>query len=669
MTTEPKISLLVTQAIKGLRGMAQELVDDVDTHANSHSLASSYLSRFKLWAGSLGAHRPSGTKSLEYKLRDASLIRNHILSLLRDLCGSIDHARGVIATDYTAGNDTKLDEGSDSIDDSIDDELAGLFYSDDEEANNLSELDQALGRVSNTINNLLRLSATIRNPAPHDHFKSKAVDLIRAYEPRYKDHIKHRFANLGEVLVDRLAKSMTRRREYFRYREEHVTRLAAGMDKIEAGEDHDEAQSERRTISTAISSLPDHLKDHAVVATGGDDFEKLDDVRSLASQATTYAATEAESGELRVPETPVEFQKGEAAKCPFCHVFVSIPTRYDWKKHVFRDLQPYNCLENDCPMPNHQFERRSEWAEHMRRQHWKVWHCPLGCLDAITFSNVAELNHHLHSTHGQDVSASLDERGRIPSGTRFASCVPDFSKACGPCPVCVEVNITSEKHYVSHVGAHLKQLALFVLPRLEYEGDESNKDEDNEVSNDSARSIGSVDTTSSQGDIGYNVQSWQQNQLAASSSESLALNETGTSKIDDFRTDFVPDGIAREPYPVRTFERQREELASEQRQTYPGEYRPRPREISRKASVDDTVWPYSDSASDSGWDDQDGAEQRAPSYDEAEYENQPPDDSSSQPVSSLVSLSNNDMSLVRAQLIFLEKQNKERLLLKRIRRE
>ncbi|KAK3948957.1 hypothetical protein QBC32DRAFT_45471 [Pseudoneurospora amorphoporcata] len=487
MATELTISSIVSQGIKALKRLVEELEDDIDTHANSHSLASSYLSRFKLWVGSLGAHRPSGTRSLEHKLRDASLIRDHIVSLLRDLCGSIDHARRVISEDYRSGNNEQRNERSESIND----ELAELFYSDDEDANDLSELEQALGRISNTINCLLRLSATIRNPAPHDHFQSRAVDLIRAYEPRYKDHIKHKFVNPDEALVDRLAKSMARRREYFRYREAHVTRVAAGMDKVEAGEDPDGAQSERRTISTAISSLPNYLKDGTAVAAGVDELDELDEVRSLASQATSYAATEADSGEPRVPEMPAEFSKEEVSKCPFCHVFISIQARYDWKKHVFRDLQPYNCLEIDCSMPNHQFERRAEWAEHMRREHWKVWRCSLGCENTAPFDNVAELKDHLQTVHAEDILHNLE--GQISLSTSFTSCIPGSSRACGPCPVCAKVNIISEQHYLSHVGTHLEQLALFILPRLEYEGEDKSNNEDGEVPHDSEEGTSSQD--------------------------------------------------------------------------------------------------------------------------------------------------------------------------------
>ena len=218
----------------------------------------------------------------------------------------------------------------------INDELAELFYSDDEDADSSdpSELDQALGRVANTINCLFRLSVTIRNPAPYDHFKSRAVELITAFKPRYKDHIRQKFINPNEVLVNRLAISMVRRREYFRYREEHVTRLASGIDEVEAEEDRnpDGAQSERRTISTAISSLPGFLKDSATdVTTCTDDFDQLDEVQSVFSEATSYAATDAGSGEPRIPRMPAGFYKDEVSKCPFCHVFISVRSRYDWK--------------------------------------------------------------------------------------------------------------------------------------------------------------------------------------------------------------------------------------------------------------------------------------------------------------------------------------------------
>lgn len=42
------------------------------------------LARFKVWAGNIGAHR-KGSSSLDYRLRDASHLRNQAISLLGDL--------------------------------------------------------------------------------------------------------------------------------------------------------------------------------------------------------------------------------------------------------------------------------------------------------------------------------------------------------------------------------------------------------------------------------------------------------------------------------------------------------------------------------------------------------------------------------------------------------
>lgn len=40
--------------------------------------------RFRIWSGNIGAHR-GGRSSLDYRLRDASHIRQRVISLLQDL--------------------------------------------------------------------------------------------------------------------------------------------------------------------------------------------------------------------------------------------------------------------------------------------------------------------------------------------------------------------------------------------------------------------------------------------------------------------------------------------------------------------------------------------------------------------------------------------------------
>lgn len=78
-----QISSLVDDGMNGLRQLLTSFADGGDS-AGATAVESSVV-RFKLWAGSLGAHRASGSRSLQYRLRDASSIRTLVVSLLEDL--------------------------------------------------------------------------------------------------------------------------------------------------------------------------------------------------------------------------------------------------------------------------------------------------------------------------------------------------------------------------------------------------------------------------------------------------------------------------------------------------------------------------------------------------------------------------------------------------------
>lgn len=132
----------------------------------------------------------------------------------------------------------------------------------------------------------------------------------------------------------------------------------------------------------------------------------------------------------------------------------------------------------------------------MRREHWRVWPCSLGCTNA-TFGSAQELIDHNKSHHAADQESSWDE-----DGTMAVSSVPDISKARGPCPLCVEVVIANDKIYGKHVGEHLERLALFVLPNPPYEDssdedgfqdDSNNDDDDGGDDDDDGASDGGVD--------------------------------------------------------------------------------------------------------------------------------------------------------------------------------
>lgn len=119
----------------------------------------------------------------------------------------------------------------------------------------------------------------------------------------------------------------------------------------------------------------------------------------------------------------------------------------------------------------------------MEREHWRVWHCFLGCTDA-SFDNLDQFLKHNQSVHAGELV------GHQPN--IHASSVRDTTKVCGQCPLCLDVQLGSEKDYASHVGRHLETLALFALPRVDDDystGDETPED-DEDISNGSDGELG-----------------------------------------------------------------------------------------------------------------------------------------------------------------------------------
>jgi len=328
---QPRIADFVTRGFSLFGKLHSSLETETSTKVSAPAIAASHFARFKLWTGSIGAHRPSGSRSIEYRLRDASSIRNHIISLLQDLCQSLDEA----LTEVTRAQEDRPipsllahSEDSDTTEAELEDYFRGSADPDDAG----SDISPILADIGHTIDCLLRLSITIQNPAPHDHFASRSgLIIIAAYEEWDIRHIQEKHPHVDSWIAERLGKATARRRQYFRYREEHAIKLSQGLE-ASAGDERDERDErdendEREKATTIASSIPQHLKESQV--TENPDLTDLDDNLSAVSK-TSYALSTADSGELRVPPIPKEHEDGPF-NCPFCHMIVSISNRRDWK--------------------------------------------------------------------------------------------------------------------------------------------------------------------------------------------------------------------------------------------------------------------------------------------------------------------------------------------------
>jgi len=304
-----------------------------DTHHFLPSLENE-VTRFKMWAGNLGAHQ-AGRASLDYRLREASHLQEQVVYLLRDASESLQDALATIAPrDADHNANTKDDDGSDAMsEDSFTDSETG-------EPSLESRLKTLCTDVREVTDCLLRLSVAIANPAPHERFRKFGADDISYREPHDIAYVRDKFPKLGQKMADVLGKSITRRRQFFRYRLAHHEKLAAGLEPDGASAGKDDSRTERfpktiaSTLPDRIKALPDLDLRNGII----DEDNRSDTAASMTSYATSAGfLPEVRDGEmilppppLRVPPLPREAELG-SFECTFCYRIISASSRAAWK--------------------------------------------------------------------------------------------------------------------------------------------------------------------------------------------------------------------------------------------------------------------------------------------------------------------------------------------------
>ncbi|KAF2491476.1 hypothetical protein BU16DRAFT_565175 [Lophium mytilinum] len=399
--------------------------------------------RFKIWAGNVAAHR-KGRRSLEYRLRDAVHLKNEAGELLTALQESLNNTLSIVT-----GEKVPWDEMSDSDTDSGTE--AGSPEPDTRALEDETELKQLFSGIRDTISCLFRLSMAIRNPAPNTQSGSTITADKSYYEDYDIEHVRakfheEKFHNCDKVLMERLGRAISARRQYLSYREEHYKKLAKGVEKI----GFEEARTEQTANSTEASPMPkllgtptddNRLVEDKLVDDGEDDL-------SQSSRATSTNAT------IRVPSLPKESLENEHYECPLCFMIVSIHTRPAWKEHVYRDLHPYACTFKHCNTADRLYDSRRAWFKHEMEAHRAVWQCIEGCEKAFPSEN--DFVQHAQRAHpevaSQEAIAILKKTSiRSAYGTDKASC-----------PICDQS--MSLRALQKHLGRHQEQLALFALP-------------------------------------------------------------------------------------------------------------------------------------------------------------------------------------------------------------
>ena len=291
------------------------------------------LGRLRMWAANIGAHQ-TGQSSLDFRLRDASHVREQIIKLLQGLLRRLQDARDVLADDDEEPDDEE------TADDPLDEE---------DPKTEMQELQESL---ATNINCLFQMSMLVRKPVPHDlYIGSKRAD-VAAFEPFDYNHVREKYPKADEGLVKRLGSAITRRRKYLKYRERHATKLRQGLT-------HEGGDVSFGTKSILSDTVATDFRDQNI---------EFDDRASGFSQ-TSYAPTLLSTGDIVVPPPPRNFLEEAPFECPYCFYVVKVDGYRSWTKHVFHDLQPYICLDQTCATPDKLYTTRHEWLHHSNMIH------------------------------------------------------------------------------------------------------------------------------------------------------------------------------------------------------------------------------------------------------------------------------------------------------------
>lgn len=154
----------------------------------------------------------------------------------------------------------------------------------------------------------------------------------------------------------------------------------------------------------------------------------------------------------------------------------------------------------------------------MKQEHWTMWYCCFGCSEP--FSTRDTWRKHNNAAHSQETPIEglgiFEERS-----------VQNLEKAAGSCPLCSDIHIKDYRHYGSHVGYHLEQLALFSLPKMEEDDDYNDDDDDGEQDSEAGDESGDEDDI----DLGNASDGEESNNEGRRNPEAIKISGLGMTKF------------------------------------------------------------------------------------------------------------------------------------------
>ncbi|KAG4288540.1 hypothetical protein FPRO06_06192 [Fusarium proliferatum] len=354
---------------------------------------------------------------------EAPHIQEQVIYLLRDISESLEDIIVLIPQQESSKGSKDIGDKPNSLpggsDQDSEDSFTDSDLDDDEILSAKTRISTSCADIAEAIDCLLRLSLAIANPAPHERFRKlgagpdEDVSFYEAHDVRY---VQDKFPKISQDLPGVLGKFITRRRQFFKYREAHHAKLAAGLDQM--------TQKDTK-----------HLEGSGVI----DEDNRSDMAMSETSYATSAGYLTVENGEmkpvppLKVPPRPPEADRGVFECATSLGTSARTPVSSQGVPNQIQTL-----------------------------------------IDAIGGSSTSPS---ITGAHGLvHSSAEASYRRRLNSGITFVinTYQTRATSISAQSWLAARRAISGLKSYIKHVGRHLEQLALHALPKL---GDEELEDD------------------------------------------------------------------------------------------------------------------------------------------------------------------------------------------------
>lgn len=325
-----------------------------------------------------------------------------------------------------------------------------------------------------------------RKPAPYDRLLRSAKIDTKFYEFFDQRHVLEKFPRADLALIERLGRAITKRRKYFKYREQHRQKLSQqrrpdlvvstggetsgpGRKEEDGPSVHEKAievvsdiwttslvQSSGANQSTTASTL-------FVPVTAPLNTQSFDQQSDAGTQTSYGTVSSIRPDRLSLPPLPRSSDGGREFECPYCFTICQLRSldpdkqEKEWKRHLLTDLQPYICTFGNCSKKDALFERRRDWISHELHSHRTQWYCNAP-------SHRAYESQETFQTHMKDEHRESFEESQLEALAKMvARPAVDLKFSC-PLRCSDRVETFSIDKFEAHLGRHLEIIATFALP-------------------------------------------------------------------------------------------------------------------------------------------------------------------------------------------------------------